>query len=269
MKPTPLARIPWSRLLHPRIAIAAMLASTLLAGLAMQHSIDRLESAAQARAHLERQSADLHERYQPTAAASPAPAMQQLRAEYDATIVSAASLGRWTAWAALAWMLALGGASAWALRRAKQAGAPALPDLGTPQAGPAASTAPSPFNLTATSTATSTPPCTPTQPTARADWAVDLADIAREMRAVSALIGSDAVEPIAASCVPTPATVARDGSVAPCDEPLATPAAPRAARVISLLDDDVDEPTAPGADAAASGRWSFPARSALGLRLAA
>jgi hypothetical protein len=264
VKPTPIARTPWSRLLHPRIAIAAMLVSTLLAGLAMQHSIDRLESAAQARAHLERQNASLHERFQPATPGAQAPALQQLRSEYDEAIASAAALGRWTAWASLAWMLGLGVASAWALRRAKEAA------TATPLATQPDSTAPQ-ADLAA-ATAQPLPAATPARPVTRSDWAADLADIAREMRAVSALIGSEAAEPANAPCAATPATVAlaipAGASTAEIQgEPLPAPAATRGARVITLLDED--EVAAPVTDAAPVARRSFPARSALGLRLAA
>lgn len=130
------AQLDWNDLLRPRMAWAAMALSALVAGVAIQHSIERLESAAQARAHFERQSNGLHERFQASSGA-PVPALQQIRASHDEAVASAAAWSRWTVWGSLTWMLGVGLASAWTLQRRSRADARSV-DARTP--APAATT---------------------------------------------------------------------------------------------------------------------------------
>lgn len=89
-----------------------LLGGALLAGMGMTLAVDRLESAARARAGLEQQTAALQQRLIP---ADPAvPALQQVRERYDGDIARAADLARGSIWASL---LLLVGTLAWIERQ--------------------------------------------------------------------------------------------------------------------------------------------------------
>jgi hypothetical protein len=105
----------WRSALRPRVAWIAMLLSAVLAGWAMQASIDRLTDAAEARSRLA-----------PTAA-TPSPHGQmlggsaldvaQLQAQLDAEVQTAARHSQWIVWGALAWMMGVGMVSVLSLQR--------------------------------------------------------------------------------------------------------------------------------------------------------
>lgn len=190
--------------LSPRTALVVMLLSTLLAGAAIQHSIDRLEAASQTRMRLDRQSAGLHERYA-TEAASTSLAMQQLRTRHDEAVAAAADLGRWTVWATLIWLTVVAGVSLHALWRRRDAGGlNATPRAAGEAAAAQAASAPDarhngkalctdgldPSPAAAATSAAAAAQSTTPQPSrpAQGDWA----QVMQEMQALSAWIGEAA-----------------------------------------------------------------------------
>lgn len=190
------ARLAWSDVLRPRVAWIAMAASALVAGAAIQHSIERLEAASEARARLERQTAGLHERYQ-AAPGVATPALQQIRTRHDEAVASAAAWSHWTVWASLAWMFGVGAASAWSLQRRTRA-APAQQE-------------------TATAADEATPAVAPPLPPVRTapDWQAVL----REIQAVSELIGP-AEDPPSAGAAPVVGRIEPVGTERSAERPL-------------------------------------------------
>lgn len=197
------ARLAWSDVLRPRVAWIAMAASALVAGAAIQHSIERLEAASEARARLERQTAGLHERYQ-AAPGAITPALQQIRTRHDEAVASAAAWSHWTVWGSLAWMFGVGAASAWSLQRrarmVRMAVAPADTTSLTSEADEAHTTA-------------ATTPSAPAAATP--DWQAVL----REIQAVSELIGP-AEDPPSAGAAPVVGRIEPVGTERAAERPL-------------------------------------------------
>lgn len=105
------------RALVRRGALLLLMGMLLLAGVGMTWTVDRLETAARARAGLEQQTAALQQRLLP--ADPTVPALQQVRDSYDRAIGQAADLARGGIWASLALVAA---ALAWMERRGRGAG---------------------------------------------------------------------------------------------------------------------------------------------------
>ncbi|BDI03722.1 hypothetical protein [Sphaerotilus microaerophilus] len=196
------AHLAWSDVLRPRVAWVAMAASALVAGAAIQHSIERLEAASEARARLERQNAGLHERYLATPGAT-TPALQQIRASHDEAVASAAAWSHWTVWGSLVWMFGVGAASAWSLqRRARMAGTAVTP-------------ADTSCSITSKADEAHPTAATTRPPTAAPDWQAVL----REIQAVSELIGP-AEDPPSAGAAPVVGRIEPVGTERATERPL-------------------------------------------------
>lgn len=179
-------------------AAALLLGASLLAGAGMTLAVDRLESAARTRASLERQTAALQERLIPADPA--APALQQVREDYDRAIAQAADLARGSIWAGLCLML---GGMGWMERRrrpteASRLAGPTLDrgiaagaamvsgaDGGQPQCSVTAQPLQAPERIEPAAAALSP------APRDRNERRERLGDIAREMRALRDWIGAD------------------------------------------------------------------------------
>lgn len=185
-------------LLRPRVLWIVMAASALFSAGAIQHGIDRLEAASSARTQLEREAAGLHERYL-AAAAPTTPALQQLRAERDAAVASAAGGLRLTVWAALFWMMGLGTTGAWLQQRR------ARPSPGeAPAATPCAATDPG-ASIEAAEVSPAATGSAPSRPAWPAATAPDWQSLRQEIQAIGALI---AAEPVTAETARSPVPTA-------------------------------------------------------------
>lgn len=180
----------FSKAIRPRVHVVSargatlgvLLAAALASGVGMTLAVDRLESAARTRAGLERQTAALQERLIPADPA--APALQQVREDYDRAIAQAADLARGSVWASLCLML---GTVAWMERRRRIAAAVRMvPPASEQETAPAFECSPAQVKTAATPV---TVECGETrEPLERRER---LGDIAREMRALRDWIGAD------------------------------------------------------------------------------
>jgi hypothetical protein len=177
----------FSKAIRPRVHVVSargatlgvLLAAALASGVGMTLAVDRLESAARTRASLERQTAALQERLIPADPA--APALQQVREDYDRAIAQAADLARGSIWASLCLML---GTVAWMERRRRvAAAAQVVPAVSEQEAPPAVEYRPTQAEPAAASVTIARDD--------RGERSQRLGDIAREMRALRDWIGAD------------------------------------------------------------------------------